>query len=96
MSLVSSKPAGAAIDEMSSCRFRDFSIVFVLISAAPAALSAHLCICICRLSPFMLSSVAVSRPGGGALGFIFAGYLPLASQSPYPIKVYSVANYRPH
>ena len=27
---------------------------------------------------------------------IFAGYVPLASQSPYPIKVYSVANYRPH
>ena len=29
-----------------------------------------------------------------ALGF--AGYVPLASQSPYPIIVYSVANYRPH
>ena len=27
---------------------------------------------------------------------IFAGYVPLASQSPYSIKVYSVANYRPH
>ena len=25
-----------------------------------------------------------------------ARYVPLASQSPYPIKVYSVANYRPH
>ena len=34
--------------------------------------------------------------GGGVLGLIFAGYLPLASQSPYPIIVYSVANYRPH
>ena len=34
--------------------------------------------------------------GRGALGSIFAGYLPLASQSPYPIIVYSVANYRPH
>ena len=31
-----------------------------------------------------------SRPGG-LLGSIFAGYVPLASQSPY-----SVANYRPH
>ena len=28
----------------------------------------------------------------GLLGSIFAGYVPLASQSPYPI----VANYRPH
>ena len=34
--------------------------------------------------------------GGGLLGLIFAGYVPLASQSPYPIIVYSVANYRPH
>ena len=35
--------------------------------------------------------------GGGELELIFAGYVPLASQSPYPIIVYSVmANYRPH
>ena len=27
---------------------------------------------------------------------IFSGYLPLAFQSPYPIIVYSVANYRTH
>ena len=32
----------------------------------------------------------------GSLGLIFAGYVPLASQSPYPIIVYPVANYRPH
>ena len=32
----------------------------------------------------------------GVLGLIFAGYVPLASQSPYPIIVYSVANCRPH
>ena len=32
--------------------------------------------------------------GEGVLGLIFAGYVPLASQSPYPIKVYSVATYR--
>ena len=32
----------------------------------------------------------------GVLGLIFAGYVPLASQSPYPIIVYSVTNYRPH
>ena len=37
--------------------------------------------------------------GGNYLGYFnFAGYVPLASQSPYPIivTVYSVANYRPH
>ena len=34
--------------------------------------------------------------GGGVLGLIFGWYVPLASQSPYPITVYSVANYRPH
>ena len=32
--------------------------------------------------------------GGGVLGLIFAGYVPLASQNYYPIIVYSVANYR--
>ena len=54
----------------------------------------------CRFSPFHLSYVAVSRPRGllefyrgrGALGLIFAGYVPLASQSPYPIIAYSMAN----
>ena len=37
--------------------------------------------------------------GGGVLGLNFAGYMPLASQSPYLIIVYSLANYniyRPH
>ena len=34
--------------------------------------------------------------GGGVLGLIFSGYLWLASQSPYPIIVYSVSNYRPY
>ena len=29
-------------------------------------------------------------------GLLFAEYVLLASQSPYPIIVYSVANYRPH
>ena len=33
---------------------------------------------------------------GVVLGSIFAGYVPLASPDPYPIIVYSVANYRPH
>ena len=35
-------------------------------------------------------------PGGGELRSGFAGYVPLASQNPHPIIVYSVANYRPH
>ena len=34
--------------------------------------------------------------GGGLLRSIFAGYVPLASWSPYPIIVYFVANCRPH
>ena len=33
---------------------------------------------------------------GGILGSSFAGYVPLASQNPYPIIVYSVASFRPH
>ena len=32
--------------------------------------------------------------GGGLLGLIFAGYVPLASQTPYPTIVCSVTNYR--
>ena len=34
--------------------------------------------------------------GGGALGLIFARVCAVGLQSPYPIIVYSVANYRPH
>ena len=26
--------------------------------------------------------------GGGLLGFLFAGYVPLASQNPYPISLF--------
>ena len=33
---------------------------------------------------------------GGVLGLIFAGYVPLASLSPYPIILYSEDSYRPH
>ena len=59
---------------------------------------------ICFIISFQISSmaspwrVAISRGrvGGGLLGLIFAGYVPMASQSPYPIIVYSVSNYRPH
>ena len=42
----------------------------------------------------------LGRKGGGGGGrlleLIFAGYVLLASQNPYPIIVYSVAKYRPH
>ena len=38
----------------------------------------------------------VTIPGGGVLGWSLVGYVPLASQNPYPIIVYSVASYRPH
>ena len=34
--------------------------------------------------------------GGGVLKLIFGGYVLVASQSPYSIIVYSVANYRSH
>ena len=34
--------------------------------------------------------------GEGGTGFMFAGYVPQASQSPYPIIVYFLANYIPH
>ena len=42
------------------------------------------------------SGLLVLGWGGGVLGLIFAGYVPLASQSPYPITVYFVASCRPH
>ena len=43
------------------------------------------------------SAAPVPNPGGGGvLGSIFAGFVPLASPNPYPIIVYSVTNYRPH
>ena len=46
----------------------------------------------------VLSCAFPPRGGGGVgvLGLMFAGYVPLASQSSYPIIVYSLANYRPH
>ena len=34
------------------------------------------------------------RGGGELLGLIFAAYVPVASQNPYPFIVYSVAKYR--
>ena len=40
--------------------------------------------------------VDIDAPGGGVLRSGFARYVPLASQNPHPIIVYSVANYRHH
>ena len=34
--------------------------------------------------------------GGGCLELMFTRYVPLASQSPYSIIVYFLANYRAH
>ena len=45
---------------------------------------------------FALDSKRHAPPRGGVLGLIFVGYVLLAPQRPYPIIVYSVANYRPH
>ena len=53
-----------------------------------------------HVKPSLFSSiiwvVAAAKQEVG--GLIFAGYVPLASQSPYPIihVVYSVVNYRLH
>ena len=46
----------------------------------------------------LIQMVQGCSPGArvGVLGLIFAGYVSLASQCPYPIIVCSVANYRPH
>ena len=42
------------------------------------------------------AEIAKCPKRGSAPGLIFAGYVPLASNNPYPIIVYSVAKYRPH
>ena len=44
------------------------------------------------LTPFLQAKLTQR----GLLGLIFAGYVPLASKSLYPILVYSVTNCRPH
>ena len=44
----------------------------------------------------LMSGACPVGGGGGGLGSGFAGYVPLASQNPHPIIVYSVANYRPY
>ena len=46
--------------------------------------------------PTQLPRVGCGGWGGGRIVLIFAGYIPLASKSPYPIIVYSMANYRLH
>ena len=57
-----------------------------------------------RVTPYRVSSTSLLQKnvclgpveGEGVLGLMFAGYVPLASQSPCPIIVYFLANYRPH
>ena len=51
---------------------------------------------LCYAHRILESARANIAGGGGVLELIFAGYVPLASQSPYPVVVYSVATYRPH
>ena len=46
--------------------------------------------------PGLPNTTIEPREGGGGLGLMFAGLVPLASQSPYPILVYFLANYRLH
>ena len=45
---------------------------------------------------FRIGQWPPNRLPRGVLRSGFAGYVPLASQNPHPIIVYSVANYRPH
>ena len=45
---------------------------------------------------YHVKGVCIPRGGIGVLGLIFAACVLLASQSPYPTIVYSVANYGPH
>ena len=48
--------------------------------------------------PGLPNTTIEPRGGGGELGLMFGGLVPLASQSPYPypILVYFLANYRLH
>ena len=53
---------------------------------------------LCAVS-IVISTSELLPPGGGGgevLELIFAGYVPLASQSAYSITVYSVAKCKPH
>ena len=49
--------------------------------------------CFCSTKP--IGASLLLGGGGGVLVSSFAGYVPLASPNPYPIIIYSVANYRP-
>ena len=50
----------------------------------------------CFNSFFRLRAPGGGERGGGVLELIFAGYVPLASQSSYSITVYSMAKYKHH
>ena len=50
----------------------------------------------CSVSIVFSASEPPGAGGGGVLELIFAGYVPLASQSSYSITVYSMAKYKHH
>ena len=61
------------------------------------SLSFHLRSSLKQLWSVLDRNAGVPTGGRGyVLGLIFAGYVLLASQNPYPIIVNSVAKYRPH
>ena len=68
--------------------FVEVKTLLILTMISPAALN--------MFSPLSTTCSSEDIPRGGLLGLIFAGYVPLASQNPYPIIVYSVAKYKPH
>ena len=62
----------------------------------PSFLPKSFCSCCWQVPHVAIPVWKGRRGGGGVLGLIFAGYVPLTSQSPYLIIVHSVADYRPH
>ena len=53
-------------------------------------------LCVYRDGLQLISNANARGGEGGVLGLMLAGYVQLAYQSPYPIIVYFLANYRPH
>ena len=83
--------------------FRPFPLVFMFLIVQPTGFfevlkkkkELQMKIMYCSSLRMIYTITMYSNPGGeGVLGSSFAGYVPLASQNPYPIIVYSVANYR--
>ena len=89
----------------SNCSFKSFSFLYVKVSFNDGtdywSCSLYFILTLqTNISTFYAHHVTQERGGGGEgerllLVLIFAGYVPLASQNPYPI-VYSVAKHRTH